>query len=85
MLCDDLDGWDGGGGWVGGPKGEIYVYIYLIHSVIQQKLTRHCKAIILQFKKKIIQAQKKNYLLLLLHLLHLMRGCHAGVALCLSF
>ena len=29
---------------------EIYVYIKLIHSVVQQKLTQHCKVII--FKKK---------------------------------
>ena len=30
----------------GGDMG-IYVCIYLIHFVIQQKLTQHCKAIIL--------------------------------------
>ena len=28
----------------------MYIYIHLIHSVVQQKLT-HCKAIILQRKK----------------------------------
>ena len=49
----------GGSGWEGGPRGEIYVYIYIWFTVIQQKLTQHCKAIILQFKK-IIQAQKKK-------------------------
>ena len=26
----------------------IYVYVWLIHFVIQQKLTHHCKAVILQ-------------------------------------
>ena len=51
MLCDDLEGWDG---VVGGrlKKEGICVYIELIHIVLQQKLAQHCKAIILQFKKK---------------------------------
>ena len=50
MLCDHLEGWDResvremqGGGDMG-----IYVYVLLIHCVIKQKLTHHCKAIILQ-------------------------------------
>ena len=50
MLCDLLEGWDREGGkemQEGGDMG-IYVYVYLIHFVIQQKLTQHCKAIILQ-------------------------------------
>ena len=49
-LCDHLQGWDREGGremQEGGDMG-IYVYVKLIHSVIQQKLTHHCKAIILQ-------------------------------------
>ena len=47
MLCDDLDGWDGGVG--GRSKREgIYVYISLIHFTVEQKLTQHDKAIILQ-------------------------------------
>ena len=29
----------------------IYVYLWSIHIVVQQKLTQHRKAIILQFKK----------------------------------
>ena len=39
MLCDDVEGWDWGG-WVGErlKKKRIYVYIQLIHFVIQQKL-----------------------------------------------
>ena len=54
MLCDDLVGWDREGGreaQEGGDMG-IYVYIQLIHFVIQQKLTQHCKAIILQKRLK---------------------------------
>ena len=50
MICDDLEGWDREGGreaQEGGDMG-IYVYIRLIHFVVQQKLTQHCKAIILQ-------------------------------------
>ena len=50
MFCDHLEGWDREGGreaQEGGDMG-IYVYVYLIHFVIQQKLTHHCQAIILQ-------------------------------------
>ena len=32
-------------------REETYVYLELIHSVEQQKLTRHWKAAILQFRK----------------------------------
>ena len=28
----------------------IFVYIWLIHTVVQQKLKQHCKAITLKFK-----------------------------------
>ena len=51
MLCGDLDGWDGWGGGRSQREG-IYIYIELIHFIVQQELTQHCKAIILQFKKK---------------------------------
>ena len=50
MLCDDLEGWDREGGrevQEGGDMG-IYVYIYLIHFVVQQKLTERCKVFIVQ-------------------------------------
>ena len=50
MLGDHLEGWVREGGretQEGGDMG-IYIYIYLIHFVIQQKLTQRCKAIILQ-------------------------------------
>ena len=29
-------------------KEEIYLYVQLIHSAVQKKVTQHCKAIILQ-------------------------------------
>ena len=32
--------------------GGVYVYRWLIHAVVQQKLTQHCQIIILQLKKK---------------------------------
>ena len=50
MLCDHLEGWDRESGreaQVGGDMG-IYVCIKLIHFVVQQKLTQHCKAFMLQ-------------------------------------
>ena len=50
MICDHLQGWDKEGGretQEGGDMG-IYVCVELIHFVIQQKLTHHCKTIILQ-------------------------------------
>ena len=39
---------------VGGnlKREGIYVYLGLIHAIVQQKLTQHFKAIILQLKKK---------------------------------
>ena len=49
MLCDDLERWDGDGGgrWRGKRKG-IYVCVWLIYFIVQQKLTQHYKEIILQ-------------------------------------
>ena len=50
MLCDDLEGWDRESGreaQEGGDMG-IYVCIWLIYFVVQQKLTQHCEEIILQ-------------------------------------
>ena len=42
-----------GRGWGGRLKREgTYVYIQQIYVVVRQKLTQHCKAIILQLKKK---------------------------------
>ena len=54
MLYNDLDIWDWG--WGGKNEvqkgGDIHIYIWLIHFVVQQKLIQHCKVIILQLKKK---------------------------------
>ena len=36
------------------------VYVLLIHFVIKQKLTHHCKAIILQ-KRSLKKKKEKNY------------------------
>ena len=47
VLCDELDGWDGE--VRGRSKREgLCVYIELLHFIVQQKLTQHYKAIILQ-------------------------------------
>ena len=54
MLCDHLEGWDREGGremQEGGDMG-IYVYVQLTHFAVQQILTQHCKATILQSKKQ---------------------------------
>ena len=57
VLCEPLEGWDREGGretQEGGDNG-ICVYVWLIHFVIQQKLTQQSKAIVLQsrcLKKK---------------------------------
>ena len=51
MLCDDPEVWGGGVG--GRLKGEgIYVYIQLIHIIVQQKLIQHLKQLFLKKKKK---------------------------------
>ena len=52
MHCDDLEWWDAGR--VAGRlnREEIHVYLELIHTVVQQKPTQHCKPISLQLKKK---------------------------------
>ena len=41
-------GW--GESWEGGSRQGTYVYWHLIHIVVRQKLTQHCKAITLQLK-----------------------------------
>ena len=47
MLCDDLEGKSGKERRL--KREGLYVYIWLIHFVVQQKLTQHGKVIILQF------------------------------------
>ena len=41
MLCDHLEGWDREGGRETQEGGdmEIYVYVWLIHFVLKQKVT----------------------------------------------
>ena len=50
VLCDDLEGWDREDGRETQEREdmETYVCIWLIHFVVQQKLTQYCEAIILQ-------------------------------------
>ena len=51
MLCDYLEGWDREGWREGDARGKRYgdICICITDSlVIKQKLTHHCKAIILQ-------------------------------------
>jgi len=36
----------GWGEWEKGPRRRRYVYMWLIHFIVQQKLTQHCEAII---------------------------------------
>ena len=48
MLCDHLEGWEREGGREAEEGGDMGIYVQLIHFVIKQKLTHHCKAIILQ-------------------------------------
>ena len=58
VLCDDREVWRG----VERLKREmIYAYTRLIHFLVQQKPTEHCKAITLQFLK--IERKNKTILL----------------------
>ena len=47
VLCDDLEEWDREGGREMQEGGDmaICVYVWLIHFVIQRKLTHHCREI----------------------------------------
>ena len=42
----------GVGRWEGSWEGDLYAYVELIHFIVQQKLTQHCKAIMLRGQKK---------------------------------
>ena len=60
-ACGRGRGWDGGGVGEGGPKGRgMYVYLELIHAVVQQKQSQHCKAVTLQLKNNL--KKEKNCL-----------------------
>ena len=53
MLC----GWDGGHGGGEPPKREgLYVYGWLIHFPIEQKLNQHYKATTLPTKVRLVKA-----------------------------
>ena len=54
MLCNDLKGFDGGGGREAQQGGDVCVPIADL-CFCKQKPTQHCKAIILQFKKKMLK------------------------------
>ena len=51
MLCGNLEGCIEGWGGKEAPEGGD-ICIHIADSCIQHKLAQHCKAIILQFKKK---------------------------------
>ena len=57
MLCDDLEGWEGGSG----QRGHTHTHTELIHVVVWQKATQHCKAIILQLKINSKRRKKKKH------------------------
>ena len=52
VLCDNLEEWDGGGVGEGRrfKRKGTYVYVRLIHVVVWQKPTEHCKSIIHELK-----------------------------------
>ena len=50
-VTKQQDGWDGGGVGEGSEMEGMYVYTQLVHFVLQQKLTRPCKAVIRQCVK----------------------------------
>jgi len=58
VLCDNLDGWNGEWGGREAWGEGIHVNTWVIHNVVQQKLTQHCKAIILQLKKSANRKRK---------------------------
>ena len=60
MVCDNLEEWDGVGGGREFKKEETCVYIWLFHVDVWQKLTQHCKTVILQLK---INVKKIKYYL----------------------
>ena len=51
-------GWEVGGRF---KREGTYVYLWLIHVAIWQKLTQYCKAIILQLKINKLKKKQKKY------------------------
>ena len=56
MLCDSLEGWNGGGGRDAQMGGDICIFM-AYSCFLQWKPTQHYKAIILQLK---INLEKKT-------------------------
>ena len=50
VLRDNLEAWGGVGDAEGFERGELYVYLWLIHVDVWQKPRQFCKAIILKLK-----------------------------------
>ena len=46
-LCDDAEGWEGGGGRL--EREKMHIHRQLIHIIVQQKLTQHFQATVFQF------------------------------------
>ena len=61
MLCDDIEDWNAGWGGREDQKGGDIVYLTLLHIVVRQKPTQHCKAIILQLKINFKKVRKLSY------------------------
>ena len=59
-LCDDLEGGMREGGRGPLKRDGITVNIWIIHVVVQQKPTQHCKAIIFQKKKRYLEGEKPH-------------------------
>ena len=55
---DDQEGLDSGGL----KRERIYAYIELIHLVVCQKLTQHCKAVILKKRKRVNRESRETAL-----------------------
>ena len=56
-ICDNLEGWDVEGRF---KMEGTYVYLWLIHVLVWQKPTPHCKAIIIQLKINVKNCKKKK-------------------------
>ena len=63
VLCENLEGWDGRKMGRKFRRERTYVYLWLIHLDVWQKLTQYCEAIILQLKK--LQNRKALYEILM--------------------
>ena len=61
VLCDDLEGWDGRAeSRREVQEGRNICILWLVHIVVWQKPTQYYTVIILQFKKFLINKNKKH-------------------------